>query len=65
VLSAAKGVADGSADPKHVIGVKTAVVHDVVEVSFGAHEEMSPHGVADAAAKMKQELIAIKVGGAT
>jgi hypothetical protein len=50
MLFAAKSVADGSTDAKDVIGVKIAIVYDVVQVSFGAHEQVPPHGVADAAA---------------
>lgn len=65
MLFVAKSVADGSAHPKYVIGVEIGVVYDVVEVSFGAHKVVPPRGVADADAKVKEELIVVKVGGAT
>jgi hypothetical protein len=41
------------------------VVYDVIEVSFRAYKDMSPDCVANAAPKVKQEMIAGEVVGAT
>lgn len=63
-LFLAKRVADRSADTKYVIGVETGIIYDVVEVSFGAHKVVSENPVADTEAGVKQELVAVEVGGA-
>ncbi len=60
-----ESVPDGSAETEHVIGMKLGIIYDAVQVSFRADEEAFPDGVADVRAKMKEEVIGIKMGGAT
>ena len=45
--------------------MKFGIVHDVVQVSLGADEEVFPHSVADVGANMKEKMISVKVGSAT
>ena len=47
ILLGTEGVADGSTDSQHIVGVKFDVIHDVVEVSLGADKEVSPHACSE------------------
>jgi hypothetical protein len=63
-----KGVADGSADAKHVIGAKLEVVLDMVVVNFGAYEYIGktvPNVVTNASANVFHKVIAAVVEGAS
>jgi hypothetical protein len=39
--------------------VKLNVIHDVVKVSLGADKQASPEGIADAGAKVKEEVVGV------
>jgi hypothetical protein len=45
--------------------MKLRIIYDVVQVSFRADEEAFPDGVADVRAKMEEEVIGVKMTGAT
>ena len=60
-----ESVPDGSAETEDVIGMKLGIIYDAVQVSFRADEEAFPDGVADVRAKMEEEMIGVKMTGAT
>ena len=48
-----EGVADGSADAKHIRGVEdVGVIDDVIVMHFRADEEISPEAVTDVGAEV-------------
>ena len=61
-LMFAEGISNGDSDAKNVVGMKFAIVEDVVPMSFGTHEEISPRRVLHAHAKVKKEMVAVEGG---
>src|ERR1700678_1297542 len=58
LLATTDGVADGCAYAKDFIAAEdVGVVDDVIVVNLRAHENVVPHVVTDAAAKMHQEVV--------
>jgi hypothetical protein len=60
-----EGVANGSAEAKHVAGVEVGVIYDAVEVGLGTDKKVSPHGIANADANVHEKMRAVHSRHAT